>query len=116
MFGFKKKIEEIKKPKTTTLEQYHIHFKTIDGEMHTFTRLCAANPKAITSRNIPNYYMIDRKYLEDDEDVKYPINNIISIRFELVEEIENVIELSDDCGLGLKQLWYQTKDIKKLEE
>ena len=116
MFGFKKKIAEIKKPKTTTLEQYHIHFKTIDGEMHKFTRLCPANPNAIISRDIPYYFMIDREYLEDDEDVKYPINNIISIRFELVEKIENVIELSDDCGLAMKKLWYQTKEIEKFEE
>lgn len=116
MFRLKKKITEATKPKTTTLEKYHIHFKTIDGEMHTFTRLCAANPNAITSRDIPNYYMIDRKYLEDDEEVKYPINNIISIKFELMEEIKNVIELSDECGLGIKMLWYQRDEIKKIEE
>ena len=116
MFGFKKKTIEVKKPNTTTLEKYHIHFKTIDGEMHTFTRLCAANPNAITSKDVPNYYMIDRKYLEDDEEVKYPINNIISIRFELVEEIENVIELSDDWGLCIRQLWYPKETIKIFEE
>jgi hypothetical protein len=115
MFGFKKKIAEIKKPKTTTLEQYHIHFKTVDGEMHKFTRLCAANPNAIVC-SIPDYYMIDKKYLEDDEDVKYPINNIISIRFELVDTIENVIELSEECGLCIKQLWYPKEEIKIFEE
>lgn len=116
MFGLKKKIAEAKKPKTTTLEKYHIHFKTIDGEMHTFTRLCAADPTAIRSRDIPNYYMIDRKYLEDDEEIKYPINNIISIRFELVEEINNVIELGDDYGLAIRMLWYPKEEIKIFEE
>jgi hypothetical protein len=115
MFGFKKKIEKIKKPKTTTLEKYHIHFKTVDGEMHEFTRLCAANPNAIVC-SIPDYYMIDKKYLEDDEDVKYPVNNIISIQFELVDTIENVIELNAEYGLSLKQLWYPKEEIKIFEE
>lgn len=116
MFGFKKKIAEIKKPKTTTLEKYHIHFKTVDGEEHTFTRMCPANPNALTTRDVPNYYMIDKRYLEDDEDVKYPVNNIISIRFELVKTIENVIELSDNCGFDIKKLWYQLDDIEIFEE
>jgi hypothetical protein len=115
MFGFKKKITEIKKPKTTTLEKYHIYFKTVDGEMHEFTRLCAANPNAIVY-SIPDYYMLGKKYLEDDEDVKYPINNIISIRFELVDTIENVIELKEEGGLGIKQLWYPKEEIKIFEE
>ena len=115
MFGFKKKTAEVTKPKTTTLEKYHIHFKTVDGEAHKFTRMCAANPNAITC-SVPDYYMIDKKYLEDDEEVKYPINNIVSIRFELVDTIENVIELSDDWGLCIKQLWYPKKEIKIFEE
>lgn len=113
MFGFKKKITEIKKPKTTTLEKYHIHFKTVDGEIHKFTRMCAANPNAIVW-SIPDYYMIDRKYLEDDEEVKYPFNNIISIRFELVDTIENVVELREEHGF--KQLWYPKEEIKIFEE
>lgn len=111
---FKKKVKEIKKPNTTTLEEYHIHFKTVDGEEHIFTRLCAGNPNALTSRDIPKYYLIDRKYLSDDEGVKYPINNIISIRFELVKTIENVIELMDNPYF--KQLWYQDDEIKIFEE
>lgn len=115
MFGFKKKIKEIKKPKTTTLEKYHIHFKTIDGEMHTFTRLCAANPNAIVC-SIPDYFMIDKKYLEDDEEVKYPINNIVSIRFELADTIKNVIEISEGYGFCTKQLWYPKETIKIFEE
>lgn len=113
MFGFKRKTTEVEKPKTTTLEKYHIHFKTVDGEMHKLTRLYAANPNAI-SCSIPNFYMIDRKYLEDDEEVKYPVNNIISIRFELVKTIENVIELTD--GFCIKQLWYPKETIKIFEE
>ena len=112
--SIKKKVKEIKKPNTTTLERYHIHFKTVDGEQHTCTRLCAANPNAITSRNVPKYYLLDRKYLLDDEDVRYPINNIISIRFELIEEIHNVIEIMENPYF--KQLWYQNDEIKIFEE
>ena len=115
MFGFKKKVKEVKRPATVTLEKYHIHFKTVDGEEHKFTRLSAANPDAIAC-SISNFYMIDRKYLVDDEDVKYPINNIISIRFELVDTIENVIDVSEDWGLCIKQLWYPKETIKILEE
>ena len=115
MFGFKKKVKEIERPKTTTLEKYHIHFKTVDGETHKLTKLRAANPNAIAC-SIPDYYMLDRKYLEDDEGVKYPINNIVSIRFELAETIENVIELGDDWGLCIKQLWYPKETIKIFEE
>jgi hypothetical protein len=115
MFGFKKKTAEVTKPKTTTLEKYHIHFKTVDGEMHKLTKLRAANPNAIAC-SIPDFYMIDRKYLEDDEGVKYPINNIVSIRFELADTIENVIELGEDWGLCIKQLWYPKETIKIFEE
>ena len=112
--SIKKKVKELKKPNTTTLERYNIHFKTVDGEQHTYTRLCASNPNAIVSRDIPNFYLIDRKYLFDDEGIKYPINNIISIRFELIEEIDNVIELMDNPYF--KKVWYQDDEIKIFEK
>ena len=112
--SIKKKVEEIKKPNTTTLERYHIHFKTVDGEQHICTRLCAGNPQAITSRNIPKHYLLDRKYLIDDEDVRYPICNVISIRFELIEKIHNVIEIMENPYF--KQLWYQNDEIEIFEE
>jgi hypothetical protein len=114
MFGFKKQKEETK-PNTTTLTKYHIYFKTIDGENHLFTGMSYVDPNAIRG-HIEDEYLRGENFLKDDEGIRYPINNIISIEFKEVEQLNNVIMIVDDFGYGIKQLYYPKKMIKILEE
>lgn len=116
MFNFlKKKAKEVTTPKTTTLEKYHIHFKTIDGVEHICTHMCYADPSTI-SCSIGNYYLIGEKFLRDDDDVQYPMCNVVSIRFELVNTLENVIQLYQDPYSGWRKIWYRKKDIEIYNE
>ena len=115
MFGFKKKQKEEEKPNTTTLTKYHIYFKTIDGENHLFTGMRYVDPSAIRG-HIADEYLRGENFLKDDEGIRYPINNIISIEFKEVEQLENVIMIVDDYGYGIKQLYYPKRMIKILEE
>ena len=114
MFGFNKQKEE-KRPETTTLTKYHIHFKTIDGEVHLFTGMNYVDPSAIRC-HIADEYLRGENFLKDDEGIRYPINNIISIEFKEVEQLENVIMIVDDFGYGIRHLYYPKKIIKFLED
>lgn len=92
-FWFKEKIEKVLEPKTTTLKKFHVHFTTIDGKEHIFTRYNYVDEESLTV-SAPEYIMHSVKsdgYLKDDDDVMYPLQNIISIKWEEVEKIENVI-------------------------
>ena len=114
MFGFNKQKEE-KKPETTTLTKYHIHFKTIDGEVHCFSGMNYVDPSA-SRCHIADEYLRGEHFLKDDEGVRYPINNIISIEFKEVEQLENVIMIVDEYGYGIRHLYYPKKVIKFLED
>jgi len=103
---FKKKIV---KPELTTLKKYKINFTTVDGINHTYTKVPYADGDSVLC-SIGEYYMIDEKFLKDDEGLLYPINNIVKIEFVETETIENVVKKY--YGSICSYTWYQKKDIE----
>jgi hypothetical protein len=73
-----------------TLRKYKPNFTTTDGNKHEGT----VSRWAIKERlkcSIPQYLMINITsdgYIEDKEKIMYPLTNIISIEWEVVEEIK----------------------------
>lgn len=110
LFNRNKK-EEVKKIETVTLKHYKMVFKTIDEEVHEFNKINPINESVITCSAL-EYYLNGEKFLKDDAGVHYPIQNVISIKFELDRVIENVekVVLSDSLGLCL--VWYPKDSIK----
>ncbi len=70
-----------KEPEMVEVCSYHAIFKTIDGEIHHsyFNYLDLNN----LTCDGPTYIMIGKKYLKDDTGTMYPIQNIISIKWEI---------------------------------
>lgn len=77
-----------KEPEMITVYSYRAIFKTIDGEIHYsyFNYLDLDN----LSCDGPTYLMIGKKYLKDENGVMYPMQNIISIKWEInnAKEVE----------------------------
>ena len=101
----KNKIKEWNKPILTTLTHYKIHFKTIDGEEHTYSYMASCNERIISCSAL-EYYLIGKEMLKDDDKVMYPMTNIVSIRAEKDEEIFDVVEIND------LKVWYQSDEIE----
>lgn len=107
-FNKKKKIE------TTTLTKYKLIFKTVDGKTHEFNKLKYIDETTIICSAL-EFFLIDKKFLSDDDEIQYPIQNILSIKFEKMAEKENVIRVSRDDTFYFPQIWYNEEDIKILK-
>lgn len=69
--------------KTIEVEHYSVFFTTVDGKEHCYNHYRFADPKVI-SCSVPEYIMIDVRhngYLEDNDEIIYPLQNIISIKW-----------------------------------
>ena len=102
------KIKKFTEPETTTLLRHHIHFTTIDGKEHLFTGCTWVDPSALRC-TCAEYYLIGEKFLKDDDGVQYPMENVLSIKFEPVDYKENVIAKR-------YQVYYQEEEIKIYEK
>ena len=109
---FKRFKEAITPTLQLTLEKYKAVFKTVDGEMHETECFNWGNPKGLLC-SVPDYIMSDREYLTDVNGVKYPICNIISIKFILVKTMECIVR---DDGYRCGDAFYKDndKDILKV--
>lgn len=90
----KELIAKFKEQKTIrgTLCHYTAHFVTTDGVNHCYTHYRYGVQERI--RSIPEYIMVDVKsdgYLKDDNDVMYPLQNIVSISWECDDTIEDAV-------------------------
>lgn len=94
-----------------TLEKYKAVFKTVDGEMHETECFNWGNPKGLLC-SVPDYIMSGREYLTDVNGVKYPICNIISIKFILVKTMECIVK---DDGYRCGDAFYKDNDKDILE-
>lgn len=87
MFWIKSK--EKRTPKTITLQKFQPFFTTIDNVVHEgIDRYKWANSDEILC-TVPEYIMISIKsdgYMKDKDNIMYPIQNIISIKWKLLEE------------------------------
>lgn len=105
----KNKKKKLLKPELVDLVKYKAIFKTVDGEWHEFNKYNYADPES-TIHSIPEYIMIDTKYMQDDDFNMYPLQNIICIKWEISDVIENVIQkrISSD----IRYTFYEKEDIE----
>ena len=62
------------------VEHYVAEFTTIDGEKHYDAHFPFVAPDFIC-HSVPEYLMIGVKYLQEDDNIFFPIENIISIKW-----------------------------------
>ena len=62
------------------VEHYVAEFTTIDGEKHYDAHFPFVAPDFIL-HSVPEYLMIGVKYLQEDDNTFFPIENIISIKW-----------------------------------
>lgn len=77
-----------KEKKKVTLQKFRPVFITTDGVEHRGFEYNWGIAERL-SCSVPEYIMIDINsdgYIEDDNEVMYPLSNIISIKWELVDE------------------------------
>ena len=110
---FKNKKKELSKPKLTTLKKYKAIFKTVDGEWHEFNNYNYADKNTIKC-SIPEYIMNRTKYMKDNDFNMYPLENIICIKWEISDIIENVIEKR--YGGDVRYVFYDENDIEIWDE
>ena len=112
---YKTALKELKKPPLTTLYHYDIEFKTVDRETHRFSKLCPGDPLELRNEDIfETYLTFNNDFLKDDNGVKYPMTNIISIKPILTDTIYNVIKVIKYHYLGetFYKAWYQPDEIE----
>ena len=86
---FRKKLEKLLEKEKVTLQKYRPYFTTTDG----VRREGAKYNWAISERlrcSIPQYIMIDINsygYIEDSNGTMYPLVNVVSIEWEVEEEM-----------------------------
>lgn len=98
-------------PKTITLRHYIIYFKTVDGELHTFTKLAYCDESSINCSAL-EMYLIGKERLEDDTGAYYPMSNVVKVYAELDDVIENVIAIEKSDCFYWPETWYKRKDIE----
>jgi hypothetical protein len=106
--GLFNKIKKFTEPETTTLLKHQIRFTTVDGKEHLFTGCAWVDPNVLRC-TCAEYYLIGQKFLQDDDNIQYPMENILSIKFEPVDYKENVITKR-------YQVYYQEYEIKIYEK
>lgn len=95
MFFNKNKEKEFKKIKVIHLEKYQPIFITTDGVKHQGHKYNWFDSDGLLC-TVPQYIMISVKsngYLEDENDIVYPLQNILSIKWQLVDNKELIIKL-----------------------
>lgn len=100
-----------KKPDYMRLQKFSSIFSTVDGEIHIGQNNNWANRDGL-SCSVEKYLtkkIINDGYMQDENSVMYPIGNIISIKWELVEE-KLFIENTDPY----KGIFYNDEELEKL--
>lgn len=75
-------------PQICILQMYRPVFITIDGKEHRGVTYKYADSSRL-SISVPEYIMIhieDKGYIKDNDEIMYPLQNVASIRWELVDE------------------------------
>lgn len=101
-----------KKPKTITLQRFQPYFTTIDNVVHEgIDTYKWANANGLRC-SVPEYLMIYVKsdgYMEDKEHVMYLIQNIISIKWKLLEEKIVLDEF-------YREIFFDDEEVSKMTE
>lgn len=95
---------------TTSIRHFSCNFVTVDGKEHFYSGFKYIDENAISCSG-PEYIMYDVRsdgYIKDDNDIMYPLQNIISISWVCDDEIENVY--------AKEYKVFYTKDSKRKEK
>lgn len=93
-----------------TLQKFKHVFTTVDGHRHTGFEYNYGIVEKLRC-SVPEYMMIDIKrdgYLEDNYGVMYPLANIVSIDWQLVDEKKV------EDKFGEYQIFVTTKDVEQI--
>ena len=85
---FWRKNKELKKPKVIHLQRFQPFFITMDGTKHKGCKCKWFTADGLLC-TVPEYIMIHIKsdgYIEDQNDVMYTLQNILSINWKLIDE------------------------------
>lgn len=106
MFWKNNKKKEVPKLK---LQLIQAEFKTTDGEIHKSYNHGWFNVSCL-SCNAVEYLMMDfvrDGYIEGNDNAMYPLTNVISIKWDIVDEKE-----IPDNGIKFPKIIYSSKDIE----
>lgn len=109
MFG---KIKETVIAKPMLLRSYRPIFKTIDGEKHVGIQYKYADENRVRG-SVPELLMISVKsdgYLVDIESKMYPLANIISIEWDLVDEQIKQYESKHEW-----QIYFDKEEVEEMK-
>lgn len=86
--GLFNKVKDVCKPPVMTLQKYRPTFTTVDGEEHLGCIYKWAKASGLLC-SVPEYIMHSVKsngYLDGKDKVMYPLTNIISIKWNMIDE------------------------------
>ena len=114
IFNFiKKKTEEVLEPWTETFERRTAYFITTDGQKHCNSNYKWCKVSGLTC-GMGEYAMISVKsdgYISDDDGVMYPLNNVLSVEWKLIESVVKQYRHKDKY-----KIWFSDKDIAEMKD
>lgn len=111
---WRRKDKEPKKPKTITLQRFQPFFITTDNVEHEGIDTYKWTNADWLLCTVPEYLMISIKsdgYMKDKNDVMYPMQNIRSIEWKLLEE-----KIVLDNFYHEYQIFFDDEKVKKMTE
>ena len=91
-----------REPEMIEVYSYHAIFKTTDGEIH-HSYFKYLDTSILTCEG-STYIMLGKKYLKDEDGVMYPLQNIISIKWEINDAKE--VEVEYIRGTHFRETFY----------
>lgn len=100
-------------PVDSHFEKWACSFVTVDNKIHLrhYDRLWS-KASGLTC-TVPEYLMIENKncgYLKDDDGIMYPLTNVISIKWTLLDECDR--KLPDNVKMGIK-IYFSPEELEK---
>lgn len=111
MFQRKRKEQKSSKVKTALLQKYQPIFITVDGESHVGCEYKWANDSGLLC-SVPKYIMIyieQDGYMEDKDGIFYPLQNIVSIKWKLLEQ-KNVADIFSNTY----QIFFSDEEVEAM--
>ena len=110
---WRKKNKGQKKPRVILLQRFQPFFITTDGVEHEGCEYNWFNADGL-SCTVPEYIMIHIKsdgYIEDQNDIMYPLQNILSIDWKLIDE-----KVVLDNFIHEFKVVFTDKEVAKMDE
>lgn len=113
MINVLKKLTDSFKPEIDVFQKKEAVFITVDGKEHKNTLYNWCRISGLISRSFEKYAMIGISsdgYIKDNDGVIYPLNNVMSIRWNLVEQIDKIIAYGQQY-----KIWFTDEEVEKMK-